>query len=340
MGKKEKKKSKKKSKNEPKVGEFGSKEIRAVPAIVPKPTKEVFGKDLRDKVKREETPLRDEYDGNLSDASVYDPLSRFKNRDKINPPTSLSSSSRGRSKTPERQKKIKREKSPKRRKRTRSRSRSPIIKEKRVTRSSEKRRDDLKRKVENDNFKVTLSNDKVSSDDILLDIAIDSKSAVKLQEKLAKKKEMMMKRKEKAKDEKRSVAHIVGSGSSQSRKRRSSDSEKKIGLSNELDMVAQRLLDNKDKPRIKTTVHLDSDAESEITLAPSMVLNEGSVLSSKRAKVNFASLAAISRADQIRRDDQDVDSKISKLISSNSDKIELLSTIDPEASVDVTPTQT
>merc|ERR1739838_45859 len=221
MGKKEKKKSKKKSKNEPKVGEFGSKEIRAVPAIVPKPTKEVFGKDLRDKVKREETPLRDEYDGNLSDASVYDPLSMFQNRDKINPPTSLSSSSRGRSKTPERQKKKnkKREKSPKRRKRTRSRSRSPIIKEKRVTRSSEKRRDDLKRKVENDNFKVTLSNDKASSDDILLDIAIDSKSAVKLQEKLAKKKEMMMKRKEeterkqKAKDEKRSVAHIVGSGS-------------------------------------------------------------------------------------------------------------------------------
>ena len=53
--KKEKKKSKKKSKNEPKVGEFGSKEIRAVPAIVPKPTKEVFGKDLRDKVKRLES---------------------------------------------------------------------------------------------------------------------------------------------------------------------------------------------------------------------------------------------------------------------------------------------
>ena len=50
--KKEKKKSKKKSKHEPKIGEFGSKEIRAVPAIVPKPTKEVFGKDLKDKVKR------------------------------------------------------------------------------------------------------------------------------------------------------------------------------------------------------------------------------------------------------------------------------------------------
>lgn len=143
----------------------------------------------------------------------------FQNRDKINPPT-LSSSSKGRSKTPERQKKKnkKREKSPKRRKRTRSRSRSPINKEKRVTRG-EKRRDDLKRKVENDNFKVTLNNDKASNDDILLDIAIDSKSAVKLQEKLAKKKELMMKRKEekerkqKAKDEKRSVAHIVGSSS-------------------------------------------------------------------------------------------------------------------------------
>ena len=47
-------------------------------------------------------------------------------------------------------------------------------------------------------------------------------------------------------------------------------------------MVAQRLLDSKDGPRIKTTVHVDSDAESEITLAPSMVLNEGSALSSKR----------------------------------------------------------
>ena len=152
--------------------------------------------------------------------------------------------------------------------------------------------------------------------------------------------------------------HIDPGDSSQSRKRRSSDSEKKIGLSNELDLVAQRLLDNKDGPRIKTTVHVDSDAESEITLAPSMVLNEGSALSSKRcvklttlnlvssksikycfrAKVNFASLAAISRADQIRRDDQDVDSKISKLISSNSDKIEVLSTIDPEPSVDDTQT--
>ena len=141
----------------------------------------------------------------------------FQNRDKINPPSS--SKARSRSKTPERKKKHKkREKSPKRRKRTRSRSRSPIVKEKRMTRS-EKRRDDLKRKIENDNLKVTLNNDKASSDDILLDIAIDSKSAVKLQEKLAKKKEMMIKRKEekerkqKEKDEKRSVAHIVGSSS-------------------------------------------------------------------------------------------------------------------------------
>ena len=82
--------------------------------------------------------------------------------------------------------------------------------------------------------------------------------------------------------------HIDPADSSQSRKRRSSDSEKKIGLSNELDLVAQRLLDNKDGPRIKTTVHVDSDAESEITLAPSMVLNEGSALSSKRCvKINY-----------------------------------------------------
>ena len=37
--------------------------------------------------------------------------------------------------------------------------------------------------------------------------------------------------------------------------------------------------------------------------------------SSKRAKVNFASLAAISKADEIRKDDNEADSKLSKISS-------------------------
>ena len=35
--------------------------------------------------------------------------------------------------------------------------------------------------------------------------------------------------------------------------------------------------------------------------------------SSKRAKVNFASLAAISKADEVRKDDNEADSKLSKI---------------------------
>ena len=100
-------------------------------------------------------------------------------------------------------------------------------------------------------------------------------------------------RKQREHDERRSIAHIVGesSRSSSSRKRRQRDElspqsdsvdKKKIGLSDDLDMVKQRLLDKADNPRIKTTVNVDSDAESEITLAPSMVLNEGTSLSNSR----------------------------------------------------------
>lgn len=67
-----KKKSRRKSRSPPPATKFGSTTMPSIPAIVPKPTKEIFGKDLKDKVVREETPLRD--DGNMSDASVYDPL--------------------------------------------------------------------------------------------------------------------------------------------------------------------------------------------------------------------------------------------------------------------------
>ena len=105
---------------------------------------------------------------------------------------------------------------------------------------------------------------------------------------------MEQERKQREHDERRSIAHIVGesSRSSSSRKRRQRDEssppqsdsvgKKKIGLSDDLDMVKQRLLDKADNPRIKTTVNVDSDAESEITLAPSMVLNEGTSLSNSR----------------------------------------------------------
>lgn len=95
-------------------------------------------------------------------------------------------------------------------------------------------------------------------------------------------------RKQRQLDERRSVAHIVGESSKSSRKRRQRDEsppdsvEKKIGLSDDLDLVKQRLLNKADNPRIKTTVTVDSDAESEITLAPSMVLNEGTSLSNSR----------------------------------------------------------
>ena len=104
---------------------------------------------------------------------------------------------------------------------------------------------------------------------------------------------MEQERKQREHDERRSIAHIVGesSRSSSSRKRRQRDESsppqsesvgKKIGLSDDLDMVKQRLLDKADNPRIKTTVNVDSDAKSEITLAPSMVLNEGTSLSNSR----------------------------------------------------------
>ena len=54
--------------------------------------------------------------------------------------------------------------------------------------------------------------------------------------------------------------------------------------------------------------------------------------SSKRAKVNFASLAAISKADEIRKDDNEADSKLSKISSA-------ISSSENENSVDkkVTP---
>ena len=56
---------------------------------------------------------------------------------------------------------------------------------------------------------------------------------------------------------------------------------------------------------------------------------------SKRAKVNFASLAAISKADEIRKDDKEADSKLSKMssaISSNENEkaVELASDSQPE----------
>ena len=113
----------------------------------------------------------------------------------------------------------------------------------------------------------------------MLDLAVDSKESAKLREKLERKKEKLLKRKEeherkqREKSEKRSISHIIG------KKRRSDESpgpsSKKFGFSNDLDEVKSRLLD-KDQPRIKSSINVDSDAESEITLAPSMVLNEGS----------------------------------------------------------------
>ena len=102
---------------------------------------------------------------------------------------------------------------------------------------------------------------------------------------------MEQERKQREHDERRSVAHIVGesSRSSSSRKRRQRDESlppqsesvgKKIGLSVDLDMVKRRLLDKADNPRIKITLNVD--AESEITLASSMVLNEGTSLLNSR----------------------------------------------------------
>ena len=43
--------------------------------------------------------------------------------------------------------------------------------------------------------------------------------------------------------------------------------------------------------------------------------NKANYQSSKRAKVNFASLAAISKADEVRKDDNEADSKLSKISS-------------------------
>lgn len=352
--KKERRKKKpKQAVNEPTPpSQFGSTAITSVPAIVPKPTKDVFGRgDLRDKVKREEqAPSDDNRDDDDNDdaSSVYDPLSMFQKRNQLNPPK-LSSPPEPRHHTEDRDEKKKKRK--KRRSapssppppRRRSRSRSP-----RRTRS-DRRRDELKRKLDSDNFTTTRSNTSTNDEIDLLGVAFDSKESAKLQAKLEKKKQLMMQRKEEQErkqrqlDERRSVAHIVGESSKSSRKRRQRDEsppdsvEKKIGLSDDLDLVKQRLLNKADNPRIKTTVTVDSDAESEITLAPSMVLNEGTSLSnsSKRAKVNFASLAAISKADEIRKDDKEADSKISKMssaISSNENEkaVELASDSQPE----------
>merc|ERR1719383_1054668 len=72
-----KKKSRRKSRSPPPATKFGSTTMPSIPAIVPKPTKEIFGKDLKDKVVREETPLRD--DGNMSDARFMILLACFKN---------------------------------------------------------------------------------------------------------------------------------------------------------------------------------------------------------------------------------------------------------------------
>ena len=237
------------------------------------------------------------------------PFSMFQKRDTLNPPTidrsptperkKRSSKRETKDKQKEKREKRKRSRSPKRRKR--SRSRSPHRHEK-SPESSRTRRDrrkdkvykftvdcyfcfftlviflqaDLQRKLEVDNFKVTVDN---NQDDILLDLAVDSKESVKLREKLERKKEKLLKRKaeheqkQREKSEKRSISHIIG------KKRRSDESpgpssSKKFGFSNDLDEVKSRLLD-KDQPRIKSTINVDSDAESEITLAPSMVLNEG-----------------------------------------------------------------
>ena len=140
-----KKKNRRKSRSPPPPAtKFGSTTMPSIPAIVPKPTKEIFGKDLKDKVVREETPLRD--DGNMSDASVYDPLryvifcftgskthfSMFQKRDTLNPPTiersptperkKRSSKRETKDKQKEKREKRKRSRSPKRRKRSRSRS--------------------------------------------------------------------------------------------------------------------------------------------------------------------------------------------------------------------------
>ena len=96
-------KDEKKERRKPKASEptpppsqFGSTTINSVPAIVPKPTKDVFGRgDLRDKVKRDErAPSEDKHDyGDDDDASsIYDPLSIFQKRDELNPPTKSTSS--------------------------------------------------------------------------------------------------------------------------------------------------------------------------------------------------------------------------------------------------------
>ena len=199
MNKDEKKERRKKkpkatvsSEPTPPPSQFGSTAINSVPAIVPKPTKDVFGRgDLRDKVKRDErAPSEDKHDyGDDDDASsIYDPLSMFQKRDELNPPTKSSSSppeSTSRHHKDDRDEKRKKRERKKRRsgpssppppppsrRRSRTRSRSPV---RRSTRS-DRRRDELKRKLDGDNFTITRSNTKDEVD--LLGVALDSKERV------------------------------------------------------------------------------------------------------------------------------------------------------------------